>query len=245
MVTGAGSGIGRATALLFAVEGAIVVVCDIAEGAARQTAADICDAGGTALAVRTDVSISADVQSAVVAAIDTYGRLDVLVNNAGFALQGPVTEITEDDWNRSMAVNVNGVWLGCKYAIPHMLHQGKGAIVNTASRVGLRGSPNMSAYSATKGAVVLLTASLALEFAERNIRVNCVCPGPVDTPALERFWPQFPDPEAMRRAYVEAVPMKRMAGPEEIARAILFLASDESSYMTGVALPVDGGRIAV
>jgi meso-butanediol dehydrogenase/(S,S)-butanediol dehydrogenase/diacetyl reductase len=245
LVTGAGSGIGRATACLFATEGAQVVVADLDEALARQTVKTIRARNGTGMAVRTDVAVSTDVQAAVAAAVDAYGRLDVLVNNAGYALQGPVTAIAEDDWNRIMAVNVKGVWLGCKHAIPHMLRQGKGAIVNTASRVGLRGIPNMSAYSTTKGAVVLMTYALALELAERNIRVNCVCPGPVDTPALERFWPQFPDPEAVRRSFVEAVPMKRMSSPEEIARAILFLASDRSSYMTGVAMSVDGGRIAV
>jgi NAD(P)-dependent dehydrogenase (short-subunit alcohol dehydrogenase family) len=199
--------------------------------------------GGAAVGLSGDVSREVDVQKAIETAQQRYGRLDLLVNNAGFALKGAVTDIIEADWDRSMAVNVKGVFLYCKHAVPLMLGQGGGVIVNVASRVGLRGIANMSAYSASKGAVVMLTYSLALEYAERNIRVNCVCPASVDTPALEHFWPQFPDPSAAQCA-AEAIPMKRMASAEEIAEAIAYLASDQASFVTGIALPVDGGRCA-
>jgi meso-butanediol dehydrogenase / (S,S)-butanediol dehydrogenase / diacetyl reductase len=245
LITGAGSGIGRATALLFAAEGAHVLAVDRDEATARATAAAIAGRGGRAAAMRADVSLSADVRAAVETAVADHGRIDVLVNNAGYIPYGSILDFTEEDWDRAMAVNVNGVFFGCKYAIPHMLCQGGGAIVNTASRAGLRGSSNMSAYCAGKGAVVLLTASLGLEYAQQNIRVNCVCPGPVQTAAVDALWPRFPDATAAAAAFTAAVPMKRMAAPDEIARVILFLASDESSYMTGVAVPVDGGRTAV
>jgi meso-butanediol dehydrogenase/(S,S)-butanediol dehydrogenase/diacetyl reductase len=244
VITGAGSGIGRATALLFAAEGARVVAVDQDESTACATAEAITGRGGVALPLRADVSIAADVLGAISTTVETYGRVDVLVNNAEYIPYGSILEFTEEQWDHAMAVNVNGVFFGCKYAIPHMLREGGGVIVNTASRAGLRGNANMSAYCASKGAVVLLTASLGLEYAQQNIRVNCVCPGPVQTAAVDALWPQFPDALAAARAFTEVVPMKRMAGPEEIAQVILFLASDESSYMTGVALPVDGGRTA-
>jgi meso-butanediol dehydrogenase / (S,S)-butanediol dehydrogenase / diacetyl reductase len=241
LITGAGSGIGRGAALVFARAGATVVAVDINQQAADETVDLLKREGGSGCAVRADVSSPQDVQAALARAIADFGRIDTLVNNAGYALTGPVTDIDPADWDDIMAVNVKGVFLGCKYTIPYMLRQGHGAIVNTASTAGLRGIEQMSAYAATKGAVVLFTYSLAREYATQNIRVNCVCPGSVDTPALARWWATFPDPRARREASVNSSPMRRMAEPEEIGRAMLFLASDAASYVTGVALPVDAG----
>ena len=243
-VTGAGSGIGRATALALAQQGARVFVTDRTSDTAEETTAMIRADGGEAVSTMVDVSLEGDVVASVARCVETFDRVDVLVNNAGFALKANVTDIPVEEWDRSFAVNARGGFLCSKHVIPHMLSQGGGAIVNVASQVGLRGIREMSAYSATKGAVVLLTYSLALEYAERGIRVNAVCPGPVATPALEIFWPQFDDPEAAKKEFVSSVPMKRMATPNEIAEAIMFLASDGAAYITGVALPVDGGQCA-
>ena len=244
IVTGAGSGIGKATAIALAADGARVLVTDRDANSAEETARFITSNGGTVVATPMDVAVESDVEQGVARCLEVFGQIDIMVNNAGFALKGEVTAIPVDDWDRSFATNARGMFLGCKHVIPHMLERGSGAIVNVASRVGLRGIPNMAAYSSSKGAAVLLTYSLALEYAERGIRVNAVCPGPVATPALERFWPQFDDPEAVKQKFVGGTPMNRMADPAEIAEAIMYLASDGASYITGVALPVDGGRCA-
>ena len=244
IVTGAGSGIGRAAAIAFGEQGSHVFVTDVDQGSAEETARIIASRGGKAVSEVMDVATEDAVRRGVRLCLEAFDRIDVLVNNAGFAIQGETTGLRVRDWDRSFGTNARGVFLCSKHAIPHMLDQGSGAIVNVASRVGLRGIPGMAAYSASKGAAVLLTYSLALEYASRGIRVNAVCPGPVATPALERFWPQFDDPGRVKREFVDVVPMKRMADPREIAEAIMFLASDSASYITGVALPVDGGRCA-
>ena len=244
IVTGAGSGIGRATAIALAEGGARVFATDADTGSSDETVRLITSRDGDAVAASMDVSSESAVEQGVERCLDTFGQIDILVNNAGFAVKGLVTDLSVGEWDRSFATNSRGMFLCCKHVIPHMLDRGSGAIVNVASRVGLRGIRNMAAYSASKGAAVLLTYSLALEYAAKGIRVNAVCPGPVATPALERFWPQFDDPEAVKQQFVSAVPMQRMADPSEIAEAIMFLASDGAAYITGVALPVDGGRVA-
>ncbi len=241
LVTGGGSGIGRATSLLFAREGARVVVADkvlpAAEGVARE-------AGGGAFALEVDVAVSASVQAMIRTTVERCGRLDVLVNNAGYGIPGSVVETSEEDWNRLMAVNVNGVFLGCKYAIPVMKRQGGGAIVNTASTVSSIGIRDRAAYCASKGAVAALTRAMALDHVADHIRVNCVAPGTVDSPYLQRIFQSSPDPDALRRELNGRQAMNRMGRPEEIAQAFLFLASDESSFCTGSMLTIDGGWTA-
>jgi len=242
VVTGAGSGIGRATALAFGREGAKVVAADIDAATAQATAEQIKAAGGQAEPLQVDVSVAADVERMVSTAAERWGRLDVLVNNAGIFFMLPLTQVPEDQWDRLMSINLKGVYLGCKHAIPQMIRQGKGVIVNTASVAGLRGFATFDTYCAAKGGVVQLTKALAVEFAKMGVRVNCVCPGIIDTAMLDRG---VDDRGLDKAAFVqlagEAHPMGRIGRPEEVAAAILFLASDEASFITGVALPVDGG----
>ncbi len=245
IVTGAGSGIGRATALLFAREGARVVVADVAESAGRETVAQIEAGGGEAVFVRVDVSQAAEVENMVRVAVDRFGGLDVLFNNAGLTIPAMVTETSEEVWDKSIDVNLKGVMLGCKYAIPEMLKRGGGSIINTASMLGLVASPRQAPYSAAKGGVVLLTKQVAIDYAHVNIRVNCICPSEVNTPMHRKFIEETPDPEATRRRLLERIPLNRVAEPEELASVALFLASADSSYITGVALPVDGGLTAM
>ncbi len=243
IVTGAGSGMGRAIALLLAKRGARVVVADLDPPASQETVARIRDAGGDARYVQVDVSRPEDAERMVAFAVEEFGGLDILCNNAGINLAASATETDEEQWDRLMAVNVKGVFLGCKYAIPAMQRRGGGAIVNTVSTAGLRGFPNMAAYNASKGGAALLTRQLALDYARAGIRVNGVCPGVVDTPMTRRFMETHGDPEALAKSW-EAIPIGRMAQPEEIAQAVAFLASDEAGYITGVLLPVDGGIMA-
>ena len=242
VVTGAGSGIGRATALAFGREGAKVVAADIDAATAQATAEQIKAAGGQAEPLQVDVSVAADVERMVSTAAERWGRLDVLVNNAGIFFMLPLTQVPEDQWDRLMSINLKGVYLGCKHAIPQMIRQGKGVIVNTASVAGLRGFATFDTYCAAKGGVVQLTKALAVEFAKMGVRVNCVCPGIIDTAMLDRgVADRGLDKAAFVQLAGEAHPMGRIGRPEEVAAAILFLASDEASFITGVALPVDGG----
>ncbi len=246
LVTGAASGIGKATVVLFGQEGAKVMCADIDGEGAERAARQIADAGGEAASTRADVSREADVQRMVGETVERWGRLDILFNNAGIGFGMPVTQVPEEEWDRLIDINLKGVFLGCKHAIPEMLKQGGGAIVNTASGAGLRGTAMLTTYCASKGGVVLLTKSLAVEWARQGVRVNCVCPGVIRTPILDPFLNQSQQllgmsPEAVLERMAQEHPIGRVGEPEEVARAVLFLASEEASFVTGVALPVDGG----
>lgn len=239
IVTGAGSGIGKAAAKLFAAEGAKVVCADIT-GAEAATAMEIGPAQAAAMTV--DVSKAADVRGMMERTKALYGRLDILFNNAGIeGAQAPTADYEEAEFDRVLAVNAKGVFLGMKYGIPLMLESGGGSIINTASVAGLVGFPGIVGYTASKGAVVQMTKTAALEYATQGIRVNAICPGVIRTPMVERFTASTPGAEE-QLAMTE--PVGRMGTPEEVAAMALFLASDESSFVTGAALPVDGGFIA-
>lgn len=241
IITGAGSGIGRATALLFAREGVKVVVADSDPEGGKETADLIEKDRGKATFVQVDVSKARDAKRMVKTALDTYGTLDILVNNAGVYGQGDVVNTTEDEWHRILGVNLTGVFLCSKYAVAAMVETGGGAIVNVASEAGLVGIGNQVAYNVSKGAVIALTKSMALDFAPDNIRVNCVCPGRTLTPLVEKVITEAEDPDAMRRTLSEDRPLGRMGRPEEIAAGILFLVSEECAYATGSILSIDGG----
>lgn len=241
IITGGASGIGQATSLIFAREGATVIVADKSETAAQEVAAQ---AGGGAFAVAVDVSKSADVSRMIDEVVTRCGRLDVLVNNAGYGIPGDVTQTAEDDWNALMAVNVNGVFFGCKYAIPQMRKQGGGAIVNTASIVANVGIRDRAAYCASKGAVAALTRAMALDHVADKIRINAIAPGTIDSPYFQEMFAKSPRAAEMRRELEARQAMNRLGQPEEIANGILFLASDEASFVTGSVMMVDGGMTA-
>jgi meso-butanediol dehydrogenase/(S,S)-butanediol dehydrogenase/diacetyl reductase len=241
IITGGGSGIGRAACHLFAREGATVIVADKSAPAAQDVAAAL---GGSAVAVEVDVSSNAGVARMVGDTVERFGRLDVLVNNAGYGIKGTVIETEEDDWNRLMAVNVNGVFFGCKHAIAQMQRQGGGVIVNTASVVATVGIRDRAAYCASKGAVAALTRAMALDHVADNIRVNAVAPGTIDSPYFQDMFAKSPRAAELRRELESRQAMDRLGQPEEIANGMLFLASDESSFMTGAVLTIDGGWTA-
>jgi NAD(P)-dependent dehydrogenase (short-subunit alcohol dehydrogenase family) len=245
VITGAGMGIGRTTARLFAKEGAGVVAVDYDPESGRETAALIRADGGQAIFAQADVSDPAAVQNVVRTAIDRYGRIDVLHNNAGIDLPQAtnVVETEVEDWDRTLAVNLKGVFLCCKAVLPEMVAQGGGVIVNTASVAGLAPMPQEAAYGASKGGLVLLTRQMARDYAGHNIRVNSVSPGPMEKPTHHRLAYLREDPAAFerRQSFAERMPLGRMCRPEDVARAVLFLASDEASMITGVDLVVDGG----
>jgi dihydroanticapsin dehydrogenase len=241
VITGAATGIGRATALLFAQEGANVVIGDINEAGGRQTAADIEAAGGRASFGRCDVTEAAGVEALMRAAAETMGGIDIIVNNAGAQRSGRVTEFAEEEWDLLMQVNPRSCFLGVKYGVPYLRKRGGGVIVNVASLAGLKGGPGMTAYSASKGAIVAFTKALAAELAPDGIRVNAMCPGWIDTPFNQPAIDFIGGRAAQDQVVQQIVPMARQGTPEEIASGMLFLASDASSYMTGQALVIDGG----
>jgi len=239
LVTGGGSGIGRQACLVFAREGAQVVVCDVAVEGGQETVGQIEQAGGRATFIRADVAQAAEVEALVAKTVETYGRLDCAYNNAGIAGRtARVADDSEQNWERILAINLKGVWLCLKYEIAHMLTQGGGAIVNTASDAGLIGLRRAGAYVASKHGVVGLTKTAALEYAKANIRVNAVCPGPIDTPMLREASERVID------AMATAQPNGRLGQPREIAEAAVWLCSDAASFVTGHPMPVDGGYLA-
>jgi len=237
LITGAGSGIGRAAALLFAKEGAAAAIVDITSKGGTETVEMIKGIDRDAIFVYADVSKALDVEKSIKSVVEKYGKLDILFNNAGVAQDCSVVEMSEDEWDRVINVNLKSVFLCSKYAIPHMIKQGEGIIINTASTLGLIAEPNCGAYCASKGGVIALTRALAVEYAPYNIRVNCICPGPTATPMILK--------EPQQQVDVSYVPLKRLGKPEEIAHAALFLASEESAYVTGSVLIVDGGTTAI
>ncbi len=243
LVTGGSSGIGRASALAFAREGARVVVADIAVAGGEETVRMIRAAGGESIFVRTDVSRATEVEAMVNRAVETYGRLDCAHNNAGVeeSPQNTTADCTEEDWDRIVTINLKGVWLCLKYEIPQMLRQGSGAIVNTASIFGMVSMAKRPAYTASKHGVVGLTKTAALDCAGAGIRVNAVCPGIIHTPMVERVWVGSPEAEAQTKAME---PVGRLGTPEEVAEAVVWLCSDAASFITGHPLAVDGGWLA-
>src|SRR5712691_1793151 len=243
LVTGGASGIGRATALTFAREGAKLVIADMNEEGGQQTVHMITEQGGEAIFVTTDVSKAIEVQALISQTVATYGRLDCAHNNAGIASGGQrafTADYPEERWHQVIAVNLTGVWLCMKYELAQMLTQGGGAIVNTASVAGLVGLPYASAYVASKHGVVGLTKTAALEYAKQGIRVNCVCPGYIQTPMTA---PGMEDPERMA-LMLASEPVGRMGHPEEVAEAVVWLCSDAASFVTGHTMTVDGGYVA-
>ena len=242
LITGGGSGIGKASALAFAREGSKVVVADVNVDGGDETVRLIQDTGGEATFVRADVSNASDVSAMVDHAVQTYNKLDCAFNNAGVSgAPGRIHEYTEDDWSRVLDINLTGVWLCLKYEIIQMLNQGGGAIVNTASVMGLVGGSRSPAYGATKHGVVGLTKTAAVDYAQSGIRVNAVCPGYIRTPMIEQGI--LSDPGGEERV-VSRHPMHRLGTPEEIAEAVVWLCSDAASFVTGLAMAVDGGYVA-
>ena len=238
LVTGADSGIGRATAQCFAAEGATVIAADINEVEAEITQKEIAQAGGKCLALKVDVSQEEQVKNAIAKTVSLYGRLDIMHNNAGISIIKPTTEITEADLDRLIGINFKGVFFGCKHAIAQMIEQQGGIIINTASELGVVGQPLYSAYCGTKGAVIALTRALSAEWVSRGIRVNALCPGPIDTPMLQAEFNLAADPQAEAQVAVNSIPAQRLGTPEEIAKVALFLASDDAQFVHGAAIMV-------
>ena len=244
IITGGGSGIGRASALLFAQEGARLGVADKRLASAQAVAVECARKGAEAIAVEVDVANSDQVQRMISRTTEKFGRLDVLVNNAGYGIAGNVVETDEDDWDALMAVNVRGVFLCSKYAIPTMKRTGGGTIVNTASVVAAVGIADRAAYCASKGAVAALTRAIAVDHVGDGIRCNAVAPGTIDTPYFDEILGKSAYPHVLRKALAARQLLGRLGTPEEIAAGILFLASDESRFATGTILTLDGGMTA-
>ena len=237
IITGAASGIGKATAKLFAEHGAKVVVADIDKDGGSQTVTQIQNGGNEAIFVETDVTLKVNTEKMVAQTVETYGKLDILFNNAGIAMRLPVAELPEEDWHRCLDVNLTGVFLCAKAAIPAMLKNGCGSIINMSSIYGVVGADVRAAYVASKGGVTNLTRGMALDYAQDNIRVNCICPGFVETPLVAGV---IKTPEEYQ-TLADKHPMHRLGQPEEIAYGALYLASDESAFVTGIALPCESG----
>ena len=245
IVTGAGSGMGSATAQLFAREGARVVIADIDTTAAAATCETIRATGGEAIFVKADVARESEVATLVETAEQTYGALHTLFNNAG--IEQPLTptdQLSEELFDRVIGVNLKGTFFGCKHAIPALLRAGGGTIVNNSSVSAFANVGGNASYASSKGAVMSLTRVLAIEYADRNIRVNAICPGVIDTGMNRRNLERAEDPQTVRERWLGVTPLGRMGTPEEIARTVLYLASDQSTFTTGIGLLIDGGRVA-
>ena len=241
IITGAAAGIGAASATLFAREGAKVVAVDVDGALLKQVSDQIERSNGVCLALTADVSKRQDVQTAVSAATEKFGRIDILFNNAGIVTVGKVDTIAEEQWDRAMAINVKSMYLFCHAVIPQFKKQGGGVILNTASATALRTVADRACYTATKAAVIGLTKSMALDYVRDHIRVNCLCPGTIDTPSLAQRIAAFPDPVEARKNFIARQPMGRFGTAEEIAQAALYLVSPEAGFVTGLAFAIDGG----
>jgi NAD(P)-dependent dehydrogenase (short-subunit alcohol dehydrogenase family) len=245
LITGASSGMGRSAAILFAREGAKIIVNYAHSPEKANAVVDfIKKYGGEATAIGADISKEEDVVKLVEKAVAKYGKIDILYNNAGIELQKPLILTSEKEWEDVLNTNLKGIFLCSKHIIMHMIQSGGGSIINTASVAGLTGMPNLGAYSASKGGVISLTRTLAVEYAKDKIRINCICPGAIDTPMLRRFIEASPDKKAMEEQLAAMHPLGRIGTPEDVANVAMFLASDESSFMTGAIIPVDGGYTA-
>jgi NAD(P)-dependent dehydrogenase (short-subunit alcohol dehydrogenase family) len=241
LVTGAGSGIGRETAMRFAQEGAHVCAADLRSETAEDTAAAI---GGDAIGLQLDVTSAASASAGVDAVVERFGGIDVIVNNAGVTIVGAAHELEESDWDKELAANLKGIYLVSRAAWPHLVSRGGGAILVTASIAGIWAIPADAAYCASKAGAIMLTKCMALDGAKAGIRVNCVCPGFTETPMIEGYFADQPDPEASRAFAVSIHPLGRLGKPRDIADAFVYLASDEAAWVTGTALVVDGGLIS-
>jgi meso-butanediol dehydrogenase/(S,S)-butanediol dehydrogenase/diacetyl reductase len=241
LVTGAGSGIGRETARRYAQEGAAVVAADIRPESAQETVALIAEDGANAYALAMDVVDAESVRAGVEELLGLYGGLDVVVNNAGITIVGAAHAMEEDDWDRELAINLKSVFLVSRAVWPHLVQRGGGAILSTASIAGLWAIPDDAAYCASKAAVIMLTKCMALDGARAGIRVNCVCPGFIDTPMIKGYFDAQADPEASRRFATQIHPLGRLGVPLDIADGFVYLASDEARWVTGSALVIDGG----
>ena len=242
LITGAGSGIGQATALLFAREGAQVVAVDQNAQAIEKTRLLIEQEGGVCHALTVDVSQEQQVREAIASTVELCGRLDILHNNAGISILKPITETTEADWDNILGVNLKGVFFGCKHAIPWMVKQSGGVIVNTASELAIVAQPLYGAYCASKGGVLALTRALSLEWVSQGIRINAICPGPIKTPMLQAEFDLGADPKAEEVSAIRSIPAGRLGTAEEVARVALFLASEDAEFVHGAAITVDGGK---
>jgi meso-butanediol dehydrogenase/(S,S)-butanediol dehydrogenase/diacetyl reductase len=241
VITGAGAGIGRASCLLFAAEGAKVIAVDLDPAALSSVAEEVRRTGVTILAIQADVSRAGDVERVVSTASENSLVINILFNNAGIVPHGKIHETTETDWDRTMAVNVKSMYLMSHAVVPIFLKHGGGVILNTSSATALRSVVDRAAYTTSKGAVVALTKSMAVDYVRDGIRVNCLCPGTIDTPSLKQRLAAFPDPEEARKQFVARQPMGRLGTAEEVARAALFLVSEDAKFITGIALSIDGG----
>ena len=251
IITGAGSGIGRATALLFAKEGARIVVADIDPKKGEETVNTIRKDGGQSILIETDVTRSSSIENAVSKTISHFGRIDILHNSAGVDLfvinpkaDGTAAGTLEEDWDKLLAINLKGTFLFCKFTLPHMMKQKSGVILNMGSEYGLVGGLASAAYCASKGGIVMLTKQMAIDYAPYNVRVNCICPCNVDTPLMEKGLATCEDPKAARQTWMNIMPLRRFSKPEEIAAAALYLASDDAAFITGTSFIIDGGVTA-
>ncbi|MDQ3701175.1 MAG: glucose 1-dehydrogenase [Chloroflexota bacterium] len=244
VITGGSFGIGRATAILFAREGARIVVGNRNVAAGEDTVAQARVAGGEAHFLRTDATVAADVERLVETAVQSYGRLDCMFNNAGINMAGTVLEVSEADWDRTLDTNLKSVFLGAKYALPHLIRGGGGTIINNSSNAGLIGRPNDPVYCASKHGIIGLTKSMALRHGPQNVRVNAICPGPIESQMMEEGRRAMGDVAAFDRQAASLTALKRIAPAEEVAELVLFLASDAARNITGAAIPTDGGKVA-